>query len=119
MEILEVAQQIQSIIAEIGKSRRDIEVKGKAKAKAISDYDRKMAITLATLRNSETYELAGKTYKQPPVSILEKIAKGLCVDEGYQKEIAESGYKSVISNLEALKAQLNGFQSIFRFLDET
>ncbi len=119
MEIIEVANLIKKLISLIGECRREIETKGQAKAKAIRDYDRKMAIVLATLRNSETYELAGKTYKQPPVSILEKIAKGICADEIYEKEIAESGYKACISNLTALQAQLNGYQSIFRYLDET
>ena len=112
-----VKTSIEAMIVEIGKCRREIEEKGKSKAKAISDYDRKMAITLATLRNSESYELSGKTYKQPPVSIMEKIAKGICSDEIYAREVAESNYKACISNLEAMKAQLNAFQSIYRFAE--
>lgn len=117
MEIVEVADNIQELIKEIGKCRREIEDKGKAKAKAISDYDRKIAVTLATLRNTEEYTLAGKTYKTPPVTIAEKIAKGVCSEERYAMELADSGYKATISNLEALKAQLNGYQSIFRHLE--
>jgi len=34
-------------------------------------------------------------------------------------EIAEIEYKATIANLDALKAQLNGYQSIMRYLDET
>ena len=34
-------------------------------------------------------------------------------------EIAESGYKACVSNLEAMKAQLNAYQSIYRHLDIT
>ncbi len=117
MDAIQIARHIEGLIVAIGKCRREIEDKGKAKAKSISDYDRKLAITLATLRNSESYQIGDKTYKQPPVSIMEKIAKGICSDELYAREVAESGYKACISNLEALKAQLNGYQSIFRHLE--
>ncbi len=119
MEVMQVAKNIEGLIKEIGKCRREIEDKGKAKAKTISDYDRKMAITLAELRNSESYKLGDTTYIAPPVTIMEKIAKGICSIECYEREVAESAYKACISNLEALKAQLNGYQSIFRHLDET
>lgn len=117
MDIIETKDCIESLIKEIGKCRREIEDKGKAKAKAISDYDRKLAVTLATLRNSENYELAGQTYKVPPVTILDKIAKGLCADERYELEVADSGYRATLSNLQALLAQCNAFQSILRYFE--
>lgn len=117
MELGQAAERIQAIISEIGKCRREIEAKGKARASAIRVYDMKLAIALATLRNADTYELGGKTYKAPPVSIAEKIAKGLVAQEREAMELAESGYKACISNLEALKAQLNGYQSIFRHME--
>lgn len=119
MDIIQVKDSIEKLIKEIGYCRREIESRGQAKAKAVSNYDRKLAITLANLRHTESYELLGKTYKTPPVTILEKIAKGICFEERLAMEIAESGYKAVISNLEALKAQLNAYQSIFRHLEVT
>jgi hypothetical protein len=109
-----IANTIEKLIGEVGKCRREIEAKGREKAQAISNYDKKLAVTLATLRNADTYELSGKQYKAPPVSIAEKIAKGICSEERYQMELAISGYAAVMSNLEALKAQLNAFQSLYR-----
>lgn len=119
MDIIKVKDCIEKLIKEVGECRREIETKGQAKAKAISDYDRKMAVTLATLRNADNYQLAGQTYKAPPVSIMEKIAKGICSEECYTKEVADSGYRATISNLEALKAQLNAFQSIYKHIEVT
>ena len=116
MELIQVKDCIEKLITEIGKTRREIEDKGKAKARAISDYDRKLAVTLATMRNSENYELGDKIYKTPPVTILEKIAKGICSEERFAMEVADSGYKATISNLQALLAQLNGYQSIYKNL---
>ncbi len=117
MDIIQVADAIQKLIAEIGKCRREIEGKGNARAKAIKNYDMQMAIALATLREGESYELAGRKWQAPPVTIMEKIAKGICAIQREELEIAESGYRASTCNLEALQAQLNGFQSIFRHLD--
>lgn len=117
MEIIDVKDAIQKLIVEIGKARREIEEKGQAKAKAISDYDKRLAITLAELRSGENYILANKSHTPPPVTIMEKIAKGICSEERYALELADSGYKATISNLEALKAQLNGYQSIYKHLE--
>jgi len=117
MEARLVKKYIEKIIKDIGDCRREIEKKGNAKAKAMKNYDKALAIALATLGHSDNYELGGKTYKQPPVTIREKIAKGICADFLEEKEIAECAYKACISNLEALKAQLNGYQSIYRHAD--
>lgn len=116
-EPVKVAETIEKLIKAIGECRREIEGKGRAKAEAIRNYEKRMAIALATLKEAETYELAGRTYKAPPVTIMEKIAKGIAAEERYEMEIADSGYKAAVCNLEALQAQLNGFQSIFRHLD--
>jgi hypothetical protein len=110
-----VRSYIEQLIVEIGKCRRQIEEKGKEKAKAIRIYDMRLACTLSELRNSETYKLNDKEYKSPPVSIAEKIAKGIVSQEREAMEIAEAGYKAAVSNLEAMKAQLNAYQSLYRY----
>ena len=109
MEVVKVAQAIQGLIIEIGKCRREIEAKGRARAKAISEYDKRLGIAIITLRDEGKF----------PATLIEKIARKICAPEVEQREIAESAYKACISNLEALKAQLNGYQSIFRHLDTT
>lgn len=116
-DLPEIAKDINELIRLIGQTRREIEDKGKAKAKAISDYDRKLAVTIAVLRDKETYTLGERTFNSPPATLTEKIAKGICADERYAMEVADSGYKACISNLNALMAQLNAKQSIFRHYD--
>ena len=118
-DLIQIATTIQNIVKEIGEYRRMLKESGETLATATRDYDRKMAITLATLGDSETYELAGKTYKSPPVTIREKIAKGICCEERYKLVLAETGYKACITNINALQAQLNANQSLFRYLDST
>lgn len=98
---------VEKIIKEIGDCRRDIEAKGNARAQAISNYDKQLKIAIVTLKE------AGKF----PATLIEKIAKGVCSDHRLTLELAEVGYKACISNLTALMAQLNGYQSIYRHLD--
>ena len=44
------------------------------------------------------------------------IAKGICCAEALQKEAGEAGYKGLIVTIEALRAILNGYQSIFKII---
>lgn len=107
-EPLLIAQKIEKIISEIGKFRREIETKGRARAKTISAYDMQIRIAIITLKDSGKF----------PATLIEKIAKGVCAPQIEAREIAESDYRACISNLNALTAQLNGYQSIYRHLSE-
>ena len=108
MELIKVKDCIEKLIAEIGKCRREIETKGNARAMAISNYDKQLKIAIVTLKE------AGKF----PATLIEKIAKGVCADHRERLELAEVGYKACISNLNALMAQLNGYQSVYKHLGE-
>ena len=108
MELFQVKNCIEKLIAEIGKYRRQIEERGNARAQAISNYDMRMQIAIVTLREEGKF----------PITLIEKIAKGLCCKDRETMELAESNYRACISNLNALLAQLNGYQSIFRHFSE-
>ncbi len=107
MEIIEVKDCIERIIAEIGKSRREIEAKGLEKARTLALYDVRLGGAIQVLREEGKF----------PATLIEKIAKKICGDDRKAMEEADILYKACISNLEALKAQLNGYQSIFRHLE--
>ncbi|KKN78853.1 hypothetical protein LCGC14_0346250 [marine sediment metagenome] len=109
MEVKQVADRIESIVIEIGKFRKQIEGKGAERAKAISNYDMRLGIAIVTLKDEGKF----------PATLIEKIAKKVCAPDRERLELAESGYKACISNLTALMAQLNGYQSIYRHLDST
>ena len=67
MEVLKVKDCIEKIIADIGYCRREIETRGNARAKAISNYDKQLKIAIVTLREEGKF----------PVTLIEKIAKGV------------------------------------------
>ena len=107
MDIIKVKDYIEKIIVDIGTCRRDIETKGNTRAKAISNYDKQLKIAIVVLKEEGKF----------PATLIEKIAKGVCSDHRLTLELAEVGYKACISNLTALMAQLNGYQSIYRHLE--
>ena len=117
-DIIDVAEKIRLKIEALELASSTLDQKGNKKAKAIADYDKMLAITLIRLRAGHKLSLDGQTIQNPPATIMEKIAKGMCSDERMALEIAESGYKSTISKIRALEAALNGYQSIFRHLDK-
>ena len=108
MDIIAVKDCIVKLVSEVGKCRREIESKGNARAKAISNYDMRIKIAIVTLKAEGKF----------PATLIEKIAKGVCAKDREDLEIAEAGYKAVICNLQALMAQMNAYQSILRFMDE-
>lgn len=108
---------IEKMIVAIGECRKQIEDKGRTRAEAIRNYDMRLAIAIATIRDQTHYKLGDKQYERPPATLTEKIAKGLCAMDREQMELAESGYKAVISNLQALLAQMNAMQSIYRHME--
>ena len=116
-DMLEIKTRIETAIQEIGKYRRQIDELGRKRAEANMAYEMELAKTLFLLGEQETVDFDGQTHKQPPVSVREKIARGIVANYKYEAELADSNYKACIANLEALKTQLNGFQSINRHLD--
>lgn len=114
---IKVAELIQDKIAELDSERPKLFDSAQSKAQAISEYDKSLAIATLKLRNGTITELEGEPIKNLPANLIPIVAKGLCYQECFTKESEEGCYKAVISNIEAIKAGLNGLQSINKHLD--
>ena len=97
--------------------RAEIKNRAKARAETISNYERQISVTIIKLKNGVRFEVDGEEIQNPPVTIIEKIAKGICYESKLDMELAEGEYKSLITNIETVKAELNGLQSINRHLE--
>ena len=117
MELINIANQMQKLIDDLSKLRLSLRLFGEKKAQAISDYERSIARTMIRLKNGIEFDLDGDKVINPPTTITEKIARGLCWKEKLQAEETEITYKSLIVNIEVIKSQLNALQSINRNLD--
>src|SRR4030042_3806676 len=113
-DLIQISEQIVKKIKEIDLIRAEIKQRGEDKANTASNYDKAIAITLMKLKSGKPIDFEGDTIYDVPVTIMEKMAKGLCWQEKLEMDKAEANYKSVISNLEAVKSQLNALQSLNR-----
>ena len=118
LDLVEIADLIRQKVQLLEKGRGLLENAAKEKSCAISTYDKKLAVVLIKLKNGQTLSLEGNEVTNPPATISEKIAKGICSNEKLDMELAEARYKCVLSKQESIQAELNGYQSIFRHLEK-
>ncbi len=116
MDIIQISDEIMHRIKLLQEGRKLIASRSEEKATAISNYDKKLSITIVKIRNGED---VGLTLKDPlPVTLIDKVAKGLCSDEKLSMERADGFYRAAVSGMSSLEAELNGLQSIFRYLKD-
>lgn len=117
MDIIEVATAIQSKIKTLEVGRELLKERARTKAETMAEYEKEIAKVLIGLKNGKEYELDGEKIQNPPASIAERIAKGICYQEKLDMELAEAEYKNSIVGMQAIQAELNGFQSLNRYLE--
>ena len=105
-DLIKISNSIKGLIDLIGQECNKLYDFGTEKAKACVAYDKACAISTIKLK------------PEHPVTLIDKIVKGECVSELYDKMVAESMYKSCITIIEARKAQLNALQSLFKVQEE-
>jgi hypothetical protein len=124
MEIIDIANKIIEKIKLLELMRKEIKERAVNKARLNAEYDKQMALVIIQLKNGKIFkifELDGEHIDgvKLPANLLEKIAKGLCWEARLKADEAEALYKSVISNIDSVQAELNGMQSINRHLDRS
>lgn len=107
MELLQVAKHINLKITELEAIKKELPALAEAKAIAIVKYEKNLAIEMEHLFSQGT-----------PTTILEKLARGTCADEKGAMDLTDSAYKNCLKIIEITEAQLNGYQSINRYLSE-
>ena len=118
MELIKIAEEIQKKINTLNETKEKLKDYGREKAETIGAYDKALTIIMIKLRNGETIEFEGESITDPPATIIEKIAKGVCYQEKINAELAESNYKSLTTYISCTESQLNAFQSLFRYLED-
>jgi hypothetical protein len=116
MHIIEIAKKIQDKILLLEQGRSKLEAAAIDKSNTIAGYDKSLAITLIRIRAGKPVELEGEIAKDIPTTMAEKVARGICWKERFEMEKAEAMYKATVSKLSSIAAELNGYQSINRYL---
>ncbi len=104
-----VADAILKKVKHLELGRTKIDKLAKAKAETLVEFKKQVAISTATKKANGT-----------PTTIIDKV---IYEDEPlrdalYASDMAEMSYKAFIVKMDALKAELNGWQSINRHLSE-
>lgn len=118
MEVQKTAVKILESISDLEKARKLLKERAEAKSRTIAEYDMQLAKTTIALRNGREFEIEGEIIKDPPVTIIDKIAKGICWKAKLEMEMAEASYKNNIVTLNAIQAILNAYQSINKYQSE-
>ena len=116
MELMQVAQMIEDKINDLTQLKSQLTLVSENKAIAVSNYDKIVAKTIIGLRNGLSYGIEAYKIENPPVSIIDKVAKGVCWKEKLVMDESETAYKNLIHNIDISKAQLNAYQSMNRYL---
>jgi len=116
-EPIEVASQIEKKIKllEIGRSK--LNAAASQKALTIAQYHCKRAVVIMKLKAGKPMELEDETIENPPATLTKEIADGICWEERQAMELAEATYKALIEKMHSAQAELNGWQSINRYLE--
>jgi len=117
-EKFQIAKKIQETIDLLeadGDSR--LQEAANLRAKTLAEYERAIASTLIRLKNGSAFVVDGETIERPPVSIMEKVAKGVCWQECFAMTKAEAMFKAALEWNTRQRAILNGYQSIHRYFD--
>ena len=117
MEVIEVSNKIEETINKIQKTLLEIKERAENRARSLAEYENAIAITILKLKNGKINKYQGEDISSLPATLIEKTARGMCMEQCFTKDKAEAEYKNVCMGLQALQAILNGYQSINRHLD--
>lgn len=106
MEPLDVAKRINMKIVELEAIKTELPILARKKADSMAVYEKAMACETITLQANN------------PASLVERLARGKCADLKAAADLAESFYKNCLKIIDITQAQLNGYQSINRYLSE-
>lgn len=117
MDIITVAEQIEKYTLLIGVERKKLPEYARRKSEALAEYEKALAIVILKLKNGEITEFEGQSVDKLPATLIEKVAKGICWKERLEADRTEAEYKNQVIAIQAIEAQLNGYQSLNRYLE--
>ena len=123
MEAIKIADEIIRLNGQLKRGVKELQPRNDAKAVKAAEHDKDLAIWIIKLKTGKYEPIMaefGLTVDDMPLpaTIIERVAKGLCWKSKLEADKADGEYKNAVVGIEAIKAQLNGNQSIYRHLEE-
>ncbi len=118
MDIIEIQKQLQNEMRQLDKALSQIKERAEHKSHTCAIYEKEMAKAIIGLKNGKNYKLEDEIIVNPPATLIEKIAKGICWREKLSMDEAEASYKNCILGLNATQTKITAYQSINKYLDK-
>ena len=115
MDIIALQNKMELLIESLAKVRDSISELSLTKANRIATYEKELAKTMIMLQNGQVNDFDGVEMCKVSVTNAKDIAKGICWRYKLNADLAESEYRAAIVKLETMKAELNGYQSIYKY----
>ncbi len=112
LDLVDTRQIIYETIQALQVARKQLRKLADDKATAIGKYRKARAKVIIELRNGVEKELDGIKIQNPGISLCDSIARGICYQEKITEELATALYKNASTGIDALRAELNGLQSL-------
>lgn len=103
----EIAKSIFEIGKTLGQGSEKLFPMVRKKAETERDYRKALAIEILRLKSDGM-----------PATLILDVARGNLADLKFERDMAEEMYKSARDRLDALEAEMNGLQSIFKRFEE-
>jgi hypothetical protein len=116
-DILTYKEKIERRIKSLEAGRLKIMELAREKAEKHSRYEMNLAITILKIKNGVITEFEGAEIKGLAANLIEKVAKGICWEHSMASDAAETSYKAGIEAMKSIQAELNGYQSILKYLE--
>lgn len=118
-DIIGISNEIKKKIEEIKRKRQELSKLIEAKRQAMHKYFRNKSAAVINLKNKETVLIDGKELrKNYPDSMIFGLAELVIFNDKVELEICTLQYNAAVASLRSLQAELNGYQTILRYLDE-
>lgn len=117
-DMVKIAEKIKAKIANLEGLVKQIKPVALKTAQNSAEYEKQLAITILKLQNGIEMDIDDITAKEVKQTTLERVARGICSEQALKRDTAQAMYKGLITRIEAEKAILNGYQSIFRHLED-
>ena len=117
MSVIEQSNNIDRAMARLIHWQKKLDEAGNIMVSAESEYDKEFAKVLIGLKTGKRYMLDDEIIENPPATIMDKIAKGICWQIALERDKAKTNYLLTKANIETSRALLNAEQTKNRYIN--
>lgn len=116
-DIMTMQRHIEDKLKDLTRWSTYLKERSEKRATTEAEYEKQLSITILKLKNNNITEFEGQIINNPPATMLDKIAKGICWKYKLEMDKAESSYKNLLAGIDITKTEINALQSLLKYID--